>query len=105
MATVPVLLRQLTAFEHSVLLLLCEGFTNAAIAEETGHNEKVIENTVSRSAQAFALSASPSRNLRVMLALAYRTHFGDKAFEEFGVECQYANFDSFGRKICSRHID
>ncbi len=104
MAGIPLLMRELTPFEHSVLLLLCEGKTNAAIAHETSHSEKVIENTVSRAAHAFNLHATPDTNLRVVLALAYRSHFGDKAFERFGVECQYAEVDENGKRMCNRHI-
>lgn len=104
MADVPILIRELSPFEHSVMALLCEGKTNAAIARETNHSEKVIENTVSRTAQAFALHKDGDVNLRVILALAYRSHFGDKAFEKFGIECQYAEVGSDGRKVCHRHV-
>jgi DNA-binding NarL/FixJ family response regulator len=100
----PLLVRELTPFEHSVMLLLCEGKTNVAIARETGHSEKVVENTVSRTAHAFNLHATPETNVRVILALAYRSHFGDKAFERFGVECQYAEIDEHGRRMCNRHV-
>ena len=104
MTDVPILVRELTPFEHAVMVLLCEGRTNAAIASETGHSEKVIENTVSRTAQAFHLRADAQTNLRVVLALAYRTHFGDRAFERFGVDCQYAEVGADGQRTCSRHI-
>ena len=105
MADVPLLIRELTPFEHLVLGMVCEGRSNAAIARDTGHTEKVIENTVSRSARAFALSSEPDVNLRVLLALAYRSHFGDGAWEKFGIECQYAEQDEQGRRVCTRHID
>ena len=49
--------RELTPFEQLVLELLCEGKSNAAIARETNHTEKVIENTVSRSAKAFNITS------------------------------------------------
>jgi len=39
----------------------------------------------------------------VLLALAFRTHFGDKAFEKLGVECQHFEMDADGRSICHRH--
>jgi len=104
MADVPILLRTLTPFEHLVLQGVCQGKSNGSIAAETGHSEKVVENTVSRSARAFALAAGPDINLRVLLALAYRTHFGDSAFEQFGVECQYLEHDEQGRRVCSRHV-
>jgi hypothetical protein len=35
--------RELTPFEQLVLGLLCEGKSNAAIARETNHTEKVVE--------------------------------------------------------------
>lgn len=105
MAEVPVLIRELTPFEHLVLGLVCEGKSNAAIARETGHTEKVVENTVSRSARAFALNAEPEINLRVLLALAYRSHFGDGAWEKFGLECQYLDHDAQGQRVCTRHVD
>ena len=86
------------------MTLLCDGLTNSAIARETNHSEKVIENTVSRTAAAFNLHKDGDVNLRVILALAYRSHFGDKAFEKFGIECQYAEVGSDGRKVCHRHV-
>jgi DNA-binding NarL/FixJ family response regulator len=38
--------RELTPFEQLVLGQLCQGKSNVAIAHETAHTEKVIENTV-----------------------------------------------------------
>ena len=38
--------------------------TNAAIAQDTGHSEKVVENTVSRSATAFGLRSNADTNVR-----------------------------------------
>ena len=49
--------RELTPFERLVLDLVCEGKSNAAIARDTAHTEKVIENTVSRSAKAFNIKS------------------------------------------------
>jgi len=103
--TVPILTREITPFEHLVAKHLCEGLSNAAIAEATAHTEKVVENTVSRLAKAFALKSGPEINIRVLLALAYRTHFGDSAFEQFGVPCKHLERDSEGRMICSLHLD
>jgi DNA-binding CsgD family transcriptional regulator len=71
--------RELNPFEQLVLGLLCEGKTNAAIARETSHTEKVVENTISRAAKAFNIKSDPDTNIRVLLALAYRTHYGDAA--------------------------
>ena len=104
MSTRPVLTRELTAFEHQVVSRVCDGLTNAAIARDTGHSEKVVENTVSRSAMAFNLKADKDTNLRVMLALAYRSHFGDAAFDKFGTECQWIKIGTDGSRSCSRHI-
>ena len=97
--------RELSPFERLILELLCEGKTNSAIAIETGHTEKVIENTVSRSAHVFGIKADGETNLRVLLALAYRTHYGDQAFEKLGVACSHAVTGLNGEKLCNRHMD
>ena len=97
--------RDLTPFECLVMDLLCEGKSNAAIAAETSHTEKVVENTVSRTAKAFGIRADGETNLRVLLALAYRTHYGDKAFDQLGVACQHFEIDEAGRSICTRHME
>jgi DNA-binding NarL/FixJ family response regulator len=96
--------RDLTPFECLVMDLLCEGKSNAAIAHETSHTEKVVENTVSRTAKAFGIKADGDTNLRVLLALAYRTHYGDKAFDKLGVACQHFEINEDGVAICSRHF-
>jgi len=95
--------RELTPFECLVMDLLCEGKSNGAIARETAHTEKVIENTVSRTAKAFGIRADSETNLRVLLALAYRTHFGDKAFDRLGVECSHFESGPDGQSLCGRH--
>jgi DNA-binding NarL/FixJ family response regulator len=95
--------RELTPFEQLVLGLLCQGKSNAAIAHDTSHTEKVIENTVSRSAKAFAIKSDADTNTRVLLALAFRTHYGDSAFDKLNVECQHFELDSDGRSLCHRH--
>ena len=95
--------RELNPFEQLVLGLLCEGKTNSAIAAETSHTEKVIENTVSRAAKAFNIKSDGDTNTRVLLALAFRTHYGDKAFEKLGVECQHFEMGADGRSLCHRH--
>jgi DNA-binding NarL/FixJ family response regulator len=104
MANIPVLTRELTAFEHHVMGLLCDGLTNSAIARSTGHSEKVIENTVSRTAGAFNLKSDRDTNVRVMVALAYRAQFGDAAFEKFGIDCQWVTIDMDGTRTCNRHV-
>jgi hypothetical protein len=68
------------------LVLLCEGKSNFAIAKLTVHTEKVIENTVSRSAQVFGIKSDADTNLRVLLALAFRAHYGDQAFDKLREE-------------------
>jgi DNA-binding NarL/FixJ family response regulator len=100
---ITIISRDLSPFEQLVLGLLCEGKTNSAIAAETTHTEKVIENTVSRAAKAFNIKSDGDTNTRVLLALAFRTHFGDKAFEKLGVECQHFEMDADGRSLCHRH--
>ncbi len=97
--------RELSPFEQLVLEFVCDGKSNAAIAAETSHSEKVIENTVSRSAQVFNIKADSETNLRVLLALAYRTHYSDKAFDKLNVACSHFETDSEGRSICNRHME
>ncbi|CAB4995370.1 unannotated protein [freshwater metagenome] len=98
-------LRDLTPFEQLVLDRLCDGMTNIAIARETAHTEKVIENTVSRSAKAFGIKSDADTNIRVLLALAYRAHYGDKSFDKLKIECQHHAIGPDGQSICTRHIE
>ena len=97
--------RELSPFEQLVLNLLCEGKSNSAIANETAHTEKVIENTVSRSAQVFGIKSDSETNLRVLLALAFRAHYGDKAFDELNVPCAHLEVGPDGKAMCNRHVD
>ncbi len=97
--------RELTPFEQLVLELVCEGKSNAAIASQTSHNEKVIENTVSRSAQVFGIKSDVETNLRVLLALAYRTHYGDKAYDNLDTPCFHLGLGPDGKALCNRHND
>jgi DNA-binding NarL/FixJ family response regulator len=92
--------RELNPFEKLVLGLLCEGKTNSAIARQTSHSEKVIENTVSRTARAFNIKSDPDTNIRVLLALEFRTHYGDVAFKHLNVACSHLEEDEEGRKLC-----
>ena len=94
--------RELNPFEKLVLGLLCEGKTNSAIARETSHTEKVIENTISRAAKAFNIKSDQDTNIRVLLALAFRTHFGDAAFDRLGVACSHLQTNSDGQTLCNR---
>jgi DNA-binding CsgD family transcriptional regulator len=96
--------RELSPFEKLVLGLLCEGKTNSAIARETNHTEKVIENTISRSAKAFGITSDTETNIRVLLALAFRTHYGDAAFDKLGVPCAHLEINGEGQAICSREV-
>jgi DNA-binding NarL/FixJ family response regulator len=96
--------RELNPFEQLVLGLLCEGKTNAAIARETSHTEKVIENTISRAAKAFSIKSDPDTNIRVLLALAYRTHYGDAAFDRLNVACSHLEIGPDGQSLCNREV-
>jgi DNA-binding CsgD family transcriptional regulator len=94
--------RELNPFEKLVLGLLCEGKTNSAIARQTSHTEKVIENTVSRAAKAFSIKSDSDTNIRVLLALAFRSRFGDLAFDQLGVPCSHMEINSEGQALCNR---
>lgn len=96
--------RELTPFELLILGLLCEGKSNAAIARETNHTEKVVENTISRAAKAFNLVSDGDTNIRVLLALAFRTHHGDAAFDRLGVPCAHFEINGEGQGICNRDM-
>jgi DNA-binding NarL/FixJ family response regulator len=96
--------RELTPFEQLILGLLCEGKSNAAIARETNHTEKVVENTISRSAKAFNLSSDGDTNIRVLIALAFRTHHGDAAFDRLGVPCSHFELNGEGQGVCNRDM-
>lgn len=100
-----ILTRDLTPFEHLVARHLCDGLSNAAIARETSHSEKVVENTVSRMTKALGVHSGPDINIRVLIALAYRAHFGDQAFDKLGVACKHLVIGPDGVATCSRHID
>jgi DNA-binding NarL/FixJ family response regulator len=100
-----ILSRELTPFEHLVAAHLCDGLSNSAIARETAHTEKVVENTVSRMARAFGIKADGDTNIRVLLALAYRSQFGDASFDKLNIPCQHFEEGPDGRALCNRHID
>lgn len=105
MERLTILTRELTPFEHLVAGHLCDGLSNAAIARQTSHSEKVVENTVSRLAKALGIVSAPEINTRVLVALAYRAHFGDSAFDKLGVACQHLELMPDGSQRCTRHID
>lgn len=96
--------RELSPFEQLVLGLVCEGKTNSAIARETNHTEKVVENTISRSAKAFGIISDQDTNIRVLLALAFRTHYGDAAFDRLGIPCSHMEINGQGQPICNREV-
>jgi DNA-binding NarL/FixJ family response regulator len=102
---ITIAIRELTPFEQLVLELVCEGKSNAAIALQTSHSEKVVENTVSRSAQVFGIKSDAETNLRVLLALAYRAHYGDRAFDKLNVPCSHFEVGPDGKSMCNRHIE
>jgi len=104
MERLTILTRELTPFEHLVAAHLCEGLSNSAIARETAHSEKVVENTVSRMAKALGVQSGPDINIRVLIALAYRSHFGDKAFDKLNVPCKHFELGPDGQMICTRHM-
>ena len=97
--------RELTPFEQLVLELVCEGKSNSVIALQTSHSEKVVENTVSRSAQVFGIKSDAQTNLRVLLALAYRAHYGDQAFDKLDLPCLHLEVGPDGTAMCNRHIE
>jgi DNA-binding NarL/FixJ family response regulator len=106
MATdITVATRELSPFEQLVLQHVCEGKSNAAIARETSHTEKVIENTVSRAARVFSITSDGDTNVRVLLALAFRAHYGDGAFDQLGMNCAHFEIDSNGVALCNRHVE
>lgn len=105
MTDITIMQRELTPFEQLVLNLLCKGMSNSAIAQDTAHTEKVIENTVSRSARVFGITSDGDTNVRVLLALAYRAHFGDAAFDAFDLPCQHLRPGPDGKMICDRHVE
>ena len=105
MTDITIMQRELTPFEHLVLDLLCKGLSNVAIAQETAHTEKVIENTVSRMARAFGIKSDGDTNIRVLLALAYRSQFGDGAFDKLGIDCQHVAVGPDGKTYCNRHVE
>jgi len=94
--------RELNPFEQLVLGMLCDGKTNSAIARETSHTEKVVENTISRAAKAFNIKSDPDTNIRVVLALAFRTHYGDAAFDRLKVACLHLQVGADGQSLCNR---
>jgi ABC-type proline/glycine betaine transport system permease subunit len=51
------------------------------ISKNTHYSIKTVENTISRSARVFGVTSTQSINLRVLLAIAYRRHFGDVEVE------------------------
>ena len=93
--------RELTPFEHLILCLLCEGKTNSAIARETSHTEKVVENTLARSAKAFNIKPDTDTNIRVLLALGYRAHYGDAPVDRIKAACSHFQVGEGGQLVCN----
>lgn len=104
MKNISILSRRITPFEHLIAGHLCDGLSNAAIARETSHSEKVVENTLARMAKALSVKSAPDINIRVRIALIYRAHFGDGAFDKLNLQCNHFEIDEDGHSICSRHI-
>lgn len=103
-ADITITTRELNPFEKLVLGMLCEGKTNAAIARDTAHTEKVIENTISRAAKAFNIKSDADTNIRVLIALAFRTHYGDAAFDRLGIACSHLEIGPDGQSLCNRDL-
>lgn len=98
---IAVLERELTPFEHLILCLLCEGKTNSAIARETCHTEKVVENTIARSAKAFSIKSDPDTNIRVLLTLGYRAHYGDSPVDQLKAASSHFEVGADGKLLCN----
>ena len=96
--------RELTPFEQLVLGLLCEGKSNAAIARETSHTEKVIENTVSRPVTSINIGSDVETTIRFLFAFAFRAHYGDAAFDRLGIPCVHFGVDGDGKSVCNREV-
>jgi DNA-binding NarL/FixJ family response regulator len=79
--SLPLMSRDLSPIEHLVLKCVCNGQSNSEISENTHYSVKTVENTISRSARVFGVTSSQSINLRVLLTVAYRRHFGDVEVE------------------------
>lgn len=94
--------RELSPFEELVLGLLCQGLTNSAIGRQTSHTEKAVENTISRAAKAFGIQSDPDINIRVLLALAFRTNFGDAALDRLGIPCSHLKIGATGQALCNK---
>ncbi len=103
-ADITITTRELNPFEKLVLGMLCEGKTNAAIARDTAHTEKVIENTISRAAKAFNIKSDADTNIRVLIALAFRTHYGDASFDRLGIACSHLEIGPDGQSLCNRDL-
>jgi len=43
-------------------------------------------------------------NIRVLLALAFRTHFGDAAFDQLAVACSHLEHGVDGQLLCNREV-
>jgi hypothetical protein len=56
-------------------------------------------------AKALGVQSGPDINIRVLIALSYRSHFGDQAFEKLGVPCRHLELGPDGTATCARHID
>ncbi|MEJ6761706.1 MAG: hypothetical protein QNK54_06910 [Candidatus Planktophila sp.] len=96
--------RDLTPFEMLVIGLLCEGKSNVAIGNLTGHTEKVIENTISRSTKAFGVKSDADTNIRVLVALAFRSHYGDLAFNHLNIICAHQEIEGQDKIICYKLV-
>jgi len=46
----------------------------------------------------------PDTNIRVLLALAFRSHHGDLAFDQLNIVCAHQEIDAQGNSICNKLI-
>ena len=56
-------------------------------------------------AKALGVSSSPDINIRVLIALAYRAHFGDKAFDDLNISIELnSHTDSRGSSSANQTL-
>ena len=63
----------LTHVQRNTLRMVAEGLSNSEIARINFVSEKAVEQMVGRIAHSFSITQVPTRNMRVLLTLAYLT--------------------------------
>ena len=56
-------------------------------------------------ARAFGIKSDADTNIRVLLALAYRSQFGDGSFDKLGIPCSHFEVGPDGKAFCNRHVE